>query len=459
MQRRLFLKSGIGAIVSQQFNQAALANLNLPAATSVAVRICEARVEFYPQKLITPLQLSTGTIREVTEARATVTIELSDNSARSEGYGSIYLSDLWAWPDSELGHDRSDAVLRGFCEKIAAKLPSLLAGESQHPLEVGLLLHDWACHQAEVSHDPPLLAKAMCASPFDAAIHDATGVALQCSAFQLYQQPAEIPSADRFFPGQGAVRAIASLLQEPKSELPAWWIVNKSDDLATTLRDAIRRSGYCCFKLKITGRDCAADVQRTSEVFRVAKHSGVESPRITVDSNEANPDAASVAAFLEQLAHLDADAYNALDYLEQPTGRDIYEHKFDWHEIGKIKPVMLDEGLTDLSILSTARVQGWSGLALKTCKGHSMLLTAAAWGNMHGMKLSLQDLTNPGIALIHAALVGAYLPTINGVELNSPQFTPAANERFLPRLSSLFEPMEGVHRLTDTTPVGLGSRL
>jgi hypothetical protein len=54
------------------------------------------------------------------------------------------------------------------------------------------------------------------------------------------------------------------------------------------------------------------------------------------------------------------------------------------------------------------------------------------------MLLSLQDLTNSGIALIHGALVGAHLPTINGAELNSPLFTPAANAEFLPRLSSLF---------------------
>ena len=75
------------------------------------------------------------------------------------------------------------------------------------------------------------------------------------------------------------------------------------------------------------------------------------------------------------------------------------------------------------------------------------------------MSISLQDLTNPGISLIHAALVGAHLPTINGAELNSPQFTPAANQEFAERLPELFVPRDGVHRLPSKMPVGLGSSL
>jgi hypothetical protein len=124
-----------------------------------------------------------------------------------------------------------------------------------------------------------------------------------------------------------------------------------------------------------------------------------------------------------------------------------------------LKPVLLDEGLTGLDVLPEAIAQGWSGLALKTCKGHSFALAAAAWAYERGLLLSLQDLTNPGFAAIHAALMGAHLPTINGVELNSPQFTPGANAPWLPRLRELFDPRDGLHRLPGVLPVGLGSRL
>jgi hypothetical protein len=180
---------------------------------------------------------------------------------------------------------------------------------------------------------------------------------------------------------------------------------------------------------------------------------------LTVDTNEANPSVESVVEYLERLNATDPDAFSALEYLEQPTSRDIRKHPFDWRPVAKYVPVMIDEGLTDLTVLAEASRQGYSGLALKTCKGHSMLLVSAAWAHRHGMSISLQDLTNPGISLIHGALVGAYLPTINGAELNSPQFTPVANQEFVDRLPELFDPRGGVHRLPRNMPAGLGSDL
>jgi hypothetical protein len=61
--------------------------------------------------------------------------------------------------------------------------------------------------------------------------------------------------------------------------------------------------------------------------------------------------------------------------------------------------------------------------------------------------------------MIHAALFAAHVPTINDVELNSPQFAPAANQPWLPRLSGLSQPTGGVHRLPDNIPPGLGATL
>src|SRR5205823_3886681 len=115
-----------------------------------------------------------------------------------------------------------------------------------------------------------------------------------------------------------------------------------------------------------------------------------------------------------------------------------------------------DEGLTGPEIMEPAAAQGWSGFAVKTCKGHSFALLAAAWARERRLKVALQDLTNPGLALIHAALFAAWVPTMNGVELNSPQFTPDANREWLPRLAALFEPRDGKHRLPAEMPIGLG---
>lgn len=422
------------------------------------VAVCSAETEFIPRRLAMPLVLSTGVIEEVTEARVAVAVRAGETEA--VGRGAIYLSDLWAWPDPALSHAHRDETLRRLCRQIAEELPAL-CGEPAHPLELGLRLHERICGEgasALVEQTLPILARALCLSPFDAAIHDAAGVALDVSAFAFYDRPASIPAADHLFPGQGAVAAIRQLLRKtPRHEFPACVVVGKSDDLAEHLGHWVRERGYRRVKLKLSGADNGADAARTIEVYRALRELRVEAPWISVDTNEANPDAASVLDYLERLRAADAGAYAALAYLEQPTARDIRRQPFDWRPVTQLKPVLLDEGLTDFAGLAEAAAQGWSGLALKTCKGHSFALVAAAWAARNGLICSLQDLTNPGYSAIHAALFGAFVPTINGVELNSPQFTPDANAERLPSLAPLLDPRDGVHRLPMHIPAGLGS--
>ena len=413
--------------------------------------IIDAKVSFVEQPFLTPLIISSGAITVITEARADVTVRIDGKEAT--GSGSIYLSDLWAWPDPDLTHEQRDAELRKLCLEIADDLKNLCGSQPAHPLELGLRLHDSVCHDTT----PPPLARAMCASPFDAAIHDATGIALGISAFDFYSEPAELPTAQRYL-GTNACQEINGIIAKPKEKLKAWYLVIKNDG-KEQLAPWVQGRGYRCFKIKILGQDNDYDVARTIEVFRMVKELGAENVELSVDTNEANPDAASVLDYFQRLQAADAEAFEALQYFEQPTGRDITVHKFDWHEVAKLKPVLLDEGLTSLELMVEALDQGWSGFALKTCKGHSFALVAAAWARKNSMVLSMQDLTNPGLSMIHAALFAARVHTINDVELNSPQFTPAANENWLPRLKGLFAPSNGVHRLGSETPVGLGSVL
>ena len=98
--------------------------------TLSSVRVTGAEIEFFERPFLKPLQLSTGLIAACTEARAKVTVEAGDR--RAEGRGSIYLSDLWAWPDPAISHAERDAVLRQFCEKTASDLPQICAGPA-HP--------------------------------------------------------------------------------------------------------------------------------------------------------------------------------------------------------------------------------------------------------------------------------------------------------------------------------------
>jgi L-alanine-DL-glutamate epimerase-like enolase superfamily enzyme len=296
----------------------------------------------------------------------------------------------------------------------------------------------------------------MCASPFDAAVHDAVGIALGRSAFSFYDPSCPLPMADACFDGGDACGRITRLIRKPKHELKAWYIVGKNDT-PETLAPWVRQRGYRHFKIKTLGKDSAQDAARTIEVYRMAESLGAKPIVLSVDANEGNPDAQSVLEYLQRLAAADAQVFAALQYLEQPTTREIMVHGYDWRKVAALKPVLLDEGLTGPELMPEALRQGWSGFALKTCKGHSFSLVAAAWAKENGLLLACQDLTNPGLAMIHSALLAAHVETINDVELNSPQFTPAANEPWLPRLAGLFQPTGGVHRLPQETPAGLGS--
>src|ERR1019366_10724536 len=118
-----------------------------------------------------PLVLSKGIINAVTQADAVVRVRV--NGRETEGRGCIYLSDLWAWPDLRLSHENRDVAMRGYCERLAHRLPQLLA-EASHPLSLGLRLPEQAVADEENKFDPhpPLLARAISASIFAAAIHD-----------------------------------------------------------------------------------------------------------------------------------------------------------------------------------------------------------------------------------------------------------------------------------------------
>lgn len=427
--------------------------------SNLSARIQGASVTYHPHRLESSLVLSGGSISELTEVRAAVRVSV--NGREAVGVGSVYLSILWAWPSPEVAHESKELALRALCDDVAAHIRQYTGNDPEHPLELGLRLHEALHAGHENGHAAvPALAKAMCASPFDAAIHDGVGQAVGRSAFQFYDSPVPLPSADALFAGGGACAAIRrTLLPRARRELPAWLIVGKDDVLGEDVRPWAVERRYHCFKLKLMGRDNREDVARTVDVYRSARRWGITRPLLSVDTNEGNPDAASVLDYLNRLRGLDREVFDALLLLEQPTGRDIRQRRYDWRDVAKLKPVLLDEGLTDFDLLPEALAQGWSGLALKTCKGHSFTLVAAAWAREHGMLLSLQDLTNPGFALIHAALLAAHLPTINGVELNSPQFTPAANRPWSPRLAELFEPVDGAHRAPRTCPPGLGSIL
>jgi hypothetical protein len=99
---------------------------------------------------------------------------------------------------------------------------------------------------------------------------------------------------------------------------------------------------------------------------------------------------------------------------------------------------------------------GYSGVALKACKGHSEALLMGAAAQKYGMFLCVQDLTCPGYSFLHSASLCARIPTVAAIEGNARQYCPAGNRAWSERFPSMFRITDGTLGTDVLTGPGLG---
>ncbi|MCA9040316.1 MAG: hypothetical protein KDA65_08225, partial [Planctomycetaceae bacterium] len=126
------------------------------------------------------------------------------------------------------------------------------------------------------------------------------------------------------------------------------------------------------------------------------------------------------------------------------------------HEAAKIKPIVIDESLVDYEALLLAREQGYSGVALKACKGQTESLLMAAAAQKYGMFLCVQDLTCPGYSFLHSASLAARIPGIAAIEGNGRQFCPAGNKKLAREYPTMFKIKDGTVNTGVLDGEGLG---
>jgi hypothetical protein len=185
-------------------------------------------------------------------------------------------------------------------------------------------------------------------------------------------------------------------ISDPLTALEARDADVPDDDLPVALEEWIEKEKVRWFKLKVKGSDVKGDLQRIVDVYRVAAEcawaNGIRQPvRYEIDPNEGCADPEPMIELLRKLRETDPAAYEALVYIEQPTSRNLAEYPFTLHEISKYKPVLADESLDDLEHLQHMERLGWSGVALKTCKGQSHAIITYCWARQKGVFISLQD--------------------------------------------------------------------
>jgi L-alanine-DL-glutamate epimerase-like enolase superfamily enzyme len=380
---------------------------------------------------------------------------LAENRAgkRGEGWGSMLLSPNWAFPSDVIGQETRDRSMR----EVARRYAQLLSGwkEFAHPLIIALdTKADLLRLAREVSGETalrepmPALAALNAGSPMDCALHDAFGLAAGIDSYAGYGPDHCSFDLSRWLGAGYRGRHVSDYLS-PKfaPTVPVFHLVgggdkltrgelddaDPQDGLPVSLDQWIEHEGTYCFKVKLKGTDLTWDVDRVVAVSRVVEKELARQSRLeyymSVDSNEMCPDPEYVVDMLEQIRARAARAYGALLYVEQPTERDLTRHRFNMAEIARRKPVLADEGIAGFEDIDLARELGWSGIALKTCKGLSSALLTVAKARQEGLLYSVQDLTNPGLALLQSVGFAARIQPLKGVEANARQYIPAASAR------------------------------
>lgn len=429
-----------------------------------AIRITGVRTDFEEHRYRTPYKFGGVPVDRATILNVTIDA-IGADGRRVQGFGSMPLGNVWSFPTRTLPYE----VTLGAMKALATRIEAIVAGyrDEAHPLEIARQLEPEfmkAAAEESVSRklqEPiPPLAVLVTASPFDAALHDACGKALGRSAF-LTLAPDSIGHdlsryLDDTFRGENLQDSIRP---EPAARVPLFHSVGGSDPvrddevtapiddgLPVTLAEWIRFNNLIRLKIKLQGEDLEWDIARTLAVDEVARTTKPETEwKYCCDFNEHCPNVDYVIEFLRRVQERSRACFDSIEYVEQPTSRNLRAvPKVSLHAANKLRPIVADEALTDFESLREARALGYTGLALKACKGqsHSVLFAAAA--RKFGMFLTVQDLTCPGAALVHSAGIAAWVPGTAGLEANARQYMPDANRPWAEKLPELFRITDGM---------------
>jgi len=396
----------------------------------------------------------------------------------AKGFGSMPLGNVWSFPSREMSYSATLNAMRSLAERIA----KITSGHKEfgHPIDINAALEpEYLKAAAEISKaltfaaPIPKLCTLVTASAFDAAIHDAFGKIHNRSCYQTYGRdlaPRDLSSyLNADFKGEYLDRYI---LPKPKPQIAMFHSVGGadavlpselkeriSDGLPETLAEWINFNSLTHIKIKLQGEDLKWDIERTVNIDRVASEVGPKVAwRYCVDFNERCPNVEYVLEYLRKVKEMTPAGFDRILYLEQPTARDLKANRQNvMHEAAKLRPVVIDESLTDLESLLLAREMGYTGVALKACKGQSQAMLMAAAAQKYKMFLTVQDLTCPGASLIHSVGIAARVPGVAGVEANSRQYMPAANKPWEKRFPGLFIVKDGTLRTESLNGRGLSA--
>jgi L-alanine-DL-glutamate epimerase-like enolase superfamily enzyme len=402
------------------------------------------------------------------------------NGRSATGFGSMTMGNMWAFPSQAMTYD----VTLGAMKDLAGRITTIVndCTEVGHPLDFFHALEpEFLTAAAQVSASKqlaepiPKLCTLVVASAFDAAIHDGFGKVHGRNAFATYGPDLMTHDLAHYLgPAFRGERLDAALLRRRQQKIPLFHSVGGldpldardvqrpiRDGLPETLPEWIDHDGLVRIKIKLQGDDLKWDVDRTLAIDRIAAAAqakrGVTDWSYCLDFNERCPNVEYVLEALRRIRAGSPAGFTRILYVEQPTARDLKANRRNvMHEASKLRPVVIDESLTDLESLLLAREMGYTGVALKACKGQSHAVLMAAAARKYKMFLCVQDLTCPGASLIHSVGISAQVPAVAGIEANARQYVPKANDPWKERFPGIFTVRDGYMRTAEIGGPGLG---
>jgi L-alanine-DL-glutamate epimerase-like enolase superfamily enzyme len=458
---------------------ASLRGLAVAAPPSTDIRIAEVRHAFEDHLYRAPYKFGGRVVDRVTLLNVLCRVET--RAGRSAwGFGSMTLGNMWAFPSKSMSYDTTLGAMKALADRIARLTAE--CKETGHPLDIAQvlepeLLKAASALSAERKLDEPIpkLCTLVVASPFDAALHDAFGKIHRRNVYDTYGADLMTRDLGQYLGADFKGERLDRYLQRPPAaRIPLFHSVGGldaleakdvetpvKDGLPETLPEWIERDGLVRIKIKLNGEDLKWDVDRTLRIDRVAAEvqarRGVKDWKYCLDFNERCPNVGYVLDCLQQIRKGSPAGFERILYVEQPTARDLRVNRQNvMHEAAKLRPVVADESLTDLETLLLAREMGYTGVALKACKGQSHAVLLAAAAQKHGLFLCVQDLTCPGASLIHSVGISAHVPSVAGIEANARQYVPAANAPWEEHFPGVFRIKDGHVATREILGPGLG---
>ncbi|HEX4807388.1 MAG TPA: mandelate racemase/muconate lactonizing enzyme family protein [Bryobacteraceae bacterium] len=446
-------------------------------ASKTAVRVKSVSIGYQDFTYRVPIKFGGRTLDRVTLLNVDLIVEGADGRT-AKGTGSMPLGNVWSWPAHTMTYDQTLQAMKDLAARVGRLYES--SSITGHPIDITWAVEpeylkaaaDLSTHLAEPI---PKLCTIVTASPFDAALHDAYGRYHNRNAYQLLT-PEYLPHDLSHYLGRGfeGEHLASYILPETVEKLPLYHLVGAldpiteadikqrvNDGLPETLPEWIRYNGLRRIKIKLNGNDLSWDIDRVAAVHKATAQTqaqlGVNSWYYSLDFNEKCKDVNYVLQFIANLRQRAPEAFPRIQYIEQPTARDLVDTPaFDMHQASRLIPLVIDESLTGIDAMLMAEKLGYSGAALKACKGISQSLINAALGQKHKLFLCIQDLTCPGASLIESVGLAAHVPGIAAIEANARQYVPAANRGWDKKYPGVFVIKDGYIHCSALNGAGLG---